>query len=50
MIAYEVRVEVLRNGRKVVKDHTIHLNAGDTRELKFDFNEEEDVTVADVRR
>jgi uncharacterized protein (TIGR03000 family) len=47
---YEVRVEVLRNGRKIVKDHTIHLTAGATRELKFDFNEEEDVTVADVRR
>ena len=44
---YTVRVELTRNGQTLSKDQTISLNAGDSRELSFDFDTDK---VANVVR
>ena len=43
---YKVRVEMVRNGEKVVREEVITLKAGDARTLRFDLDNEK---VANAR-
>lgn len=46
---YTIRVELEKDGKAVVKEETISLTAGETRELAFNFNEKVE-TIAQLVR